>query len=164
MAVAASAAPAALLATAADVAARGRKVTTKGLKAARKKASAYINAPPKNLDDDEASTNAAATVTAGDARVTAPGAPAPEAGRVRARVATNPGMPEARLTSGPSVTTRPDVRAFQAREAEELAVRRARAHLAGKPTRRAVTTAAVKAVPQARPLVAALTVKEVLKR
>lgn len=149
---------------AADVAARGRKVTTKGLKAARKKASAYINAPPKNLDDDEASTNAAATVTAGDARVTAPDAPAPEAGRVRARVATNPGMPEARLTSGPSVTTRPDVRAFQAREAEELAVRRARAHLAGKPTRRAVTTAAVKAVPQARPLVAALTVKEVLKR
>lgn len=149
---------------AADVAARGRKVTTNGLKAARKKASAYINAPPKNLDDDEASTNAAATVTAGDARVTAPDAPAPEAGRVRARVATNPGMPEARLTSGPSVTTRPDVRAFQAREAEELAVRRARAHLAGKPTRRAVTTAAVKAVPQARPLVAALTVKEVLKR
>ena len=150
---------------AADVAARGRKVTTKGLKTARKKASAYINAPPKNLDDDdEASTNAAATVTAGDARVTAPDAPAPEAGRVRARVTTNPGMPEARLTSGPSVTTRPDVRAFQAREAEELAVRRARAHLAGKPTRRAVTTAAVKAVPQARPLVAALTVKEVLKR
>ena len=149
---------------AADVAARGRKVTTKGLKAARKKANAYINAPPKNLDDDEASTNAAATVTAGDARVTAPDAPAPEAGRVRARVTTNPGMPEARLTSGPSVTTRPDVRAFQAREAEELAVRRARAHLAGKPTRRAVTTAAVKAVPQARPLVAALTVKEVLKR
>ena len=151
---------------AADVAARGRKVTTKGLKAARKKASAYINAPPENLDDDgeEASTKAAATVTAGDARVTAPDAPAPEAGRVRARVATNPGMPEARLTSGPSVTTRPDVRAFQAREAEELAVRRARAHLAGKPTRRAVTTAAVKAVPQARPLVAALTVKEVLKR
>ena len=94
---------------AADVAARGRKVTTKGLKAARKKASAYINAPPKNLDDDgeEASTKAAATVTAGDARVTAPDAPAPEAGRVRARVATNPGMPEARLTSGPSVTTRP---------------------------------------------------------
>ena len=149
---------------AADVAARGRKVTAKGLKTARKKASAYINAPPKNLDDDEASTNAAATVTAGDARVTAPDAPAPEAGRVRARVTTNPGMPEARLTSGPSVTTRPDVRAFQAREAEELAVRRARAHLAGKPTRRAVTTAAVKAVPQARPLVAALTVKEVLKR
>ena len=150
---------------AADVAARGRKVTTKGLKTARKKANAYINAPPKNLDDDdEASTNAAATVTAGDARVTAPDAPAPEAGRVRARVTTNPGMPEARLTSGPSVTTRPDVRAFQAREAEELAVRRARAHLAGKPTRRAVTTAAVKAVPQARPLVAALTVKEVLKR
>ena len=150
---------------AADVAARGRKVTAKGLKAARKKASAYINAPPENLDDDEeASTKAAATVTAGDARVTAPDAPAPEAGRVRARVATNPGMPEARLTSGPSVTTRPDVRAFQAREAEELAVRRARAHLAGKPTRRAVTTAAVKAVPQARPLVAALTVKEVLKR
>ena len=149
---------------AADIAARGRKVTTKRLKTARKKASAYINAPPKNLDDDEASTNAAATVTAGDARVTAPDAPAPEAGRVRARVATNPGMPEARLTSGPSVTTRPDVRAFQAREAEELAVRRARAHLAGKPTRRAVTTAAVKAVPQARPLVAALTVKEVLKR
>ena len=149
---------------AADVAARGRKVTAKGLKTARKKANAYINAPPKNLDDDEASTNAAATVTAGDARVTAPDAPAPEAGRVRARVATNPGMPEARLTSGPSVTTRPDVRAFQAREAEELAVRRARAHLAGKPTRRAVTTAAVKAVPQARPLVAALTVKEVLKR
>ena len=150
---------------AADVAARGRKVTAKGLKAARKKANTYINAPPKNLDDDdEASTNAAATVTAGDARVTAPDAPAPEAGRVRARVTTNPGMPEARLTSGPSVTTRPDVRAFQAREAEELAVRRARAHLAGKPTRRAVTTAAVKAVPQARPLVAALTVKEVLKR
>ena len=149
---------------AADVAARGRKVTAKGLKTARKKANAYINAPPKNLDDDEASTNAAATVTAGDARVTAPDAPAPEAGRVRARVTTNPGMPEARLTSGPSVTTRPDVRAFQAREAEELAVRRARAHLAGKPTRRAVTTAAVKAVPQARPLVAALTVKEVLKR
>ena len=150
---------------AADVAARGRKVTAKGLKAARKKASAYINAPPENLDDDEeASTKAAATVTAGDARVTAPDAPAPEAGRVRARVTTNPGMPEARLTSGPSVTTRPDVRAFQAREAEELAVRRARAHLAGKPTRRAVTTAAVKAVPQARPLVAALTVKEVLKR
>ena len=150
---------------AADVAARGRKVTTKRLKTARKKANAYINAPPKNLDDDdEASTNAAATVTAGDARVTAPDAPAPEAGRVRARVTTNPGMPEARLTSGPSVTTRPDVRAFQAREAEELAVRRARAHLAGKPTRRAVTTAAVKAVPQARPLVAALTVKEVLKR
>ena len=149
---------------AADVAARGRKVTTKGLKAARKKASAYINAPPKNLDDDEASTNAAATVTAGDARVTAPDAPAPAPGRVRARVTTNPGMPEARLTSGPSVTTRPDVRAFQAREAEELAVRRARAHLAGNPTRRAVTTAAVKAVPQARPLVAALTVKEVLKR
>ena len=149
---------------AADVAARGRKVTAKGLKTARKKASAYINAPPKNLDDDEASTNSAATVTAGDARVTAPDAPAPEAGRVRARVTTNPGMPEARLTSGPSVTTRPDVRAFQAREAEELAVRRARAHLAGKPTRRAVTTAAVKAVPQARPLVAALTVKEVLKR
>ena len=149
---------------AADVAARGRKVTTKGLKTARKKANAYINAPPKNLDDDEASTNAAATVTAGDARVTAPDAPAPEAGRVRARVATNPGMPEARLTSGPSVTTRPDVRAFQAREAEELAVRRARAHLAGKPTRRAVTTAAVKAVPQARPLVAALTVKGTLKR
>ena len=151
---------------AADVAARGRKVTTKGLKAARKKASAYINAPPENLDDDgeEASTKAAATVTAGDARVTAPDAPAPEAGRVRARVATNPGMPEARLTSGPSVTTRPDVRAFQAREAEELAVRRARAHLAGKPTRRAVTTAAVKAVPQARPLVAALTVKGMLKR
>ena len=150
---------------AADVAARGRKVTAKGLKTARKKANAYINAPPKNLDDDdEASTNAAATVTAGDARVTAPDAPAPEAGRVRARVITNPGMPEARLTSGPSVTTRPDVRAFQAREAEELAVRRARAHLAGKPTRRAVTTAAVKAVPQARPLVAALTVKGVLKR
>ena len=149
---------------AADVAARGRKVTAKRLKTARKKANAYINAPPKNLDDDEASTNAAATVTAGDARVTAPDAPAPEAGRVRARVTTNPGMPEARLTSGPSVTTRPDVRAFQAREAEELAVRRARAHLAGKPTRRAVTTAAVKAVPQARPLVAALTVKEVLKR
>lgn len=150
---------------AADVAARGRKVTTKGLKTARKKASAYINAPPKDLDDGEgASTKAAATVTAGDARVTAPDAPAPEAGRVRARVATNPGMPEARLTSGPSVTTRPGVRAFQAREAEELAVRRARAHLAGKPTRRAVTTAAVKAVPQARPLVAALTVKEVLKR
>lgn len=151
---------------AADVAARGRKATAKRLKTARKKANAYINAPPKNLDDDgdEASTNAAATVTAGDARVTAPGAPAPEAGRVRARVTTNPGMPEARLTSGPSVTTRPDVRAFQAREAEELAVRRARAHLAGKPTRRAVTTAAVKAVPQARPLVAALTVKEVLKR
>ena len=149
---------------AADVAARGRKVTAKGLKTARKKANAYINAPPKNLDDDEASTNAAATVTAGDARVTAPDAPAPEAGRVRARVTTNPGMPEARLTSGPSVTTRPDVRAFQAREAEELAVRRARAHLAGKPTRRAVTTAAVKAVPQARPLVAALTVKGTLKR
>ena len=149
---------------AADVAARGRKVTTKGLKAARKKASAYINAPPKNLDDDEASTNAAATVTAGDARVTAPDAPAPAPGRVRARVTTNPGMPEARLTSGPSVTTRPDVRAFQAREAEELAVRRARAHLAGNPTRRAVTTAAVKAVPQARPLVAALTVKGMLKR
>lgn len=149
---------------AADVAARGRKVTTKGLKTARKKANAYINAPPKNLDDDEASTNAAATVTAGDARVTAPDAPDPEAGRVRARVTTNPGMPEARLTSGPSLTTRPDVRAFQAREAEELAVRRARAHLAGKPTRRAVTTAAVKAVPQARPLVAALTVKGTLKR
>ena len=151
---------------AADVAARGRKVTAKGLKAARKKASAYINAPPENLDDDGegASTKAAATVSAGDARVTAPDAPAPEAGRVRARVATNPGMPEARLTSGPSVTTRPGVRAFQAREAEELAVRRARAHLAGKPTRRAVTTAAVKAVPQARPLVAALTVKGMLKR
>lgn len=79
-----------------------------------------------NDDGEEASTKAAATVTAGDARVTAPDAPAPEAGRVRARVATNPGMPEARLTSGLSVTTRPDVRAFQAREAEELAVRRAR--------------------------------------
>lgn len=81
----------------------------------------------------------------------------------RTTAATNP-APGPRLTRPvPAGSSRPQERDFQAREAEELAMRRAKATLAGKTTRVA-TTAAVKAVPGGRPLVAALTMKEVLKR
>ena len=69
---------------------------------------------------------------------------------------------EARLTRPePGATSRPGLRRFQAVETEELAVRRAKLVKAG--AARAVSTAAVKAVPQARPVVAALTIAKAVK-
>lgn len=71
---------------------------------------------------------------------------------------------EARRTRPrPDETTRASLRGLQVREAEELAIRNARRKLAAKPIVAGATTAAVRAVPASRPLVAAMTVAKVLK-
>ena len=142
----------------------------KAVKSSRKWVAKHGNPPPVSepAPHPEATQQAP---PAAPARITDPGAAtkgaaaAEEQARVtaRTRIATNP-APGARLTRPDTgASSRPDERAFQAREAEELAMRRAKATLAGK-TVRVASTAAVRAVPGGRPLAAALTVKEVLKR
>lgn len=63
----------------------------------------------------------------------------------------------------PDETTRASLRGLQIREAEELAIRNARRTLAAKPVVAGATTAAVRAMPATRPVLAALTVAKVLK-
>lgn len=128
-----------------------REQARKEAKAARKaerRSGVQASTEPR-ITDPEKATGAQAAHAAKSARAAARAA------------AVNPPF-EARLTRPePGATSRPGLRRFQAVEAEELAVRRAKLVKAG--AARAVSTAAVKAVPQARPVVAALTIAKAVK-